>query len=85
MVKNIYTCICIADALLLLLLGVMWATGLMDNFIDLVHPEPNAAYSPFSLEQNWKGFALDCLLFGCPASVFVLWLGYLAFVWDGKT
>ena len=82
--KNIYTWVCIADAVLLLALGVMWATGLMGNIYDAAHPNPNVAGYPFSLEQGWKGFALDCLMFGCPASVFVLWLGYLMFVWDGK-
>ena len=83
MVKNIFTWVCVADLILLVILGVLWAVGLMDNIFDMAHPNPDAVSYPFSLEQGWKGFALDCVMFGCPASFFVLWLGYLVFIRDG--
>ena len=81
--KTIYTCICIADALLLLALGVMWATGLAERLWDVAFPG-DAALDWRVADMDWKQRTVTLLFFGCPASLVILWLGYLMFVWDGK-
>ena len=82
--KNIYTWVCIVDVLVLLALGVMLATGVTERLWDMAFPDPDAAMPFLSLSMSWKQIAITLLFFGCPASVVVLWLGYLMFVWDGK-
>lgn len=83
--ESIYTWVCIIDVLLLLVLGVLWATGLMGYVWDVVFPGPDDAVIVwFGPGADWKQTAALLVLLGCPASVFVLWLGYLMFVWDGK-
>ena len=83
--KTVYTCVCIADVLLLLALGVMWATGVAERMWDVAFPGPDDAVISFSISSmDWKQIGVMLLFFGCPASLLILWLGYLMFVWDGK-
>ena len=83
--KSIYTWVAIADALLLLALGVLFATGLLEHIHDWAFPDPDAVIdflNPSSMD--WKQITVTALMFGCPGSLVILWLGYIMFIWDGK-